>query len=361
MMPSINIKSLDLPKRHKNFSEYKCANSGLKLHDIVYNQNYQNYIQNKSAEPIGSIKNSYMANDMAFYKKFLHDIQVQGYEFLTVEKTMQRDGFRDGSHAVIRHDVDGDLPAALRCAEVENQLGISSTYYLLHTGPYYGTFANGVFSRNEACAEIYLEIQSLGHEIGLHTDPMWVFQQWKMDGVEALVEELNWLRSLGIRIVGTAPHNSPAVYGGISNSELFKDVYHYKNKVFDKQTPADIIQDKILGIPLRTVDQSKIGLTYEADSIFDLNFVFDWMSIINYDRNQRYIWWDRASDIDNFVKETPIIADFVKIYMDRFGGLSFAMDHAESAATLIPEVPHLLYLSVHPEYYSRRQFYMSWP
>lgn len=72
--------------------------------------------------------------------------------------------YEDYSHCVIlRHDIDTSIADAVRVAEIENELGVSSTYFvLLRTDAY-----------NPASAEsgAYIKrIQNLGHEIGLHFD-----------------------------------------------------------------------------------------------------------------------------------------------------------------------------------------------
>ena len=48
--------------------------------------------------------------------------------------------------------------------------------------------------------EVYKYIQSLGHEIALHTDPLLVYQDHKMDGAQAVVDEIDW----------TCPRDTPA-------------------------------------------------------------------------------------------------------------------------------------------------------
>lgn len=63
--------------------------------------------------------------------------------------------------AFIRHDVDICLEEALRLAYFEHELGISTTYMVLPESPLYDL---------EAQRDLLLEIQALGHEVGLHCD-----------------------------------------------------------------------------------------------------------------------------------------------------------------------------------------------
>ncbi len=64
----------------------------------------------------------------------------------------------------MRHDIDHHLELALNFAEVEDRLGIKSTYFVrLHAKNY------GIFSLDSY--DILKEIKNLGHEIGLHCEP----------------------------------------------------------------------------------------------------------------------------------------------------------------------------------------------
>ena len=47
----------------------------------------------------------------------------------------------------IRHDVDADIRAAVAEAEIEHKYGVRSTWYILHTAPYYGPWTNCVHHR----------------------------------------------------------------------------------------------------------------------------------------------------------------------------------------------------------------------
>lgn len=65
--------------------------------------------------------------------------------------------------AIIRHDVDMDLQEAVKMAEIENEIGIRSTFFVLLTSEYY----NLLSGKNTNSVKKILE---LGHEIGLHFD-----------------------------------------------------------------------------------------------------------------------------------------------------------------------------------------------
>lgn len=61
-----------------------------------------------------------------------------------------------------RHDVDCSLSSARKMAELEQELGVRSTYYLMTTSPFY--------SPTEALAFASVA-SSCGHRIGWHVDP----------------------------------------------------------------------------------------------------------------------------------------------------------------------------------------------
>lgn len=65
--------------------------------------------------------------------------------------------------AIIRHDVDMDLQKAERMADLENRIGIRSTYFVLLSSEYYNIFS----SKNMKSIQNILNCE---HEIGLHFD-----------------------------------------------------------------------------------------------------------------------------------------------------------------------------------------------
>ena len=65
----------------------------------------------------------------------------------------------------LRHDIDFSPVNAVRMAKLEKQYGICSTYTVLLSGGYYNPFEKHV-------RELFREIKSCGHEVGLHFDPV---------------------------------------------------------------------------------------------------------------------------------------------------------------------------------------------
>jgi hypothetical protein len=107
--------------------------------------------------------------------------------------------------------------------EIEREFGLSGYYSLHHASPYYyGVFdENLVFNRQESLADVYLELQSNGAEVGLHIDPFTVYRLG-IDGSQAIICELAWLRSIGLDVSSASAHGS-APYYGAEAFEIFKE------------------------------------------------------------------------------------------------------------------------------------------
>ncbi len=140
--------------------------------------------------------------------------------------------------------------------EVERAVGVQASYYIHHASAfYYGEFdAEGVFHRHEGAAAFYRRIQESGAEIGLHADPLAVFQRG-VDGVAALRTELAWLRGQGLNIRGSTAHNSAPWYGA-ENFEVFR------GRKFVAGETVSIAGEEI---PLGCVSEEELGLEYEGN------------------------------------------------------------------------------------------------
>lgn len=95
----------------------------------------------------------------ASYKRLMDKLRDHDYaptRFCDVSDDIEKS-------AIIRHDVDMDLQEAVKMAELEQEIGIRSTYFVLITSEYY----NLLSGNNMESARRILE---LGHEIGLHFD-----------------------------------------------------------------------------------------------------------------------------------------------------------------------------------------------
>jgi hypothetical protein len=163
----------------------------------------------------------------------------------------------------LRHDVDNDLNVAYQFSEIEYKLGFRSTYFILHTAPYYLENPNNMAVHSEKILPILKIMQNKRHfEIGWHNDLVTLQVVYNINPVTFLHNELNWLRSNGINIVGTASHGSN-----------YCKTYHYINYYFFEECTLPVqpnfnnnITVPVGGksITLKKGNLKDFGLQYEA-------------------------------------------------------------------------------------------------
>ncbi|NLD19031.1 MAG: hypothetical protein GX663_02125 [Clostridiales bacterium] len=85
---------------------------------------------------------------------------------------------------ILRHDIDWSIDKGLRLAEFEASLGVSSTYFVMVTSPFYN-----IAERNNI--EKLKKIVKLKHEIGLHFDELNYSEDCynANEGIEGLVQK----------------------------------------------------------------------------------------------------------------------------------------------------------------------------
>jgi hypothetical protein len=163
----------------------------------------------------------------------------------------------------LRHDIDIDLDIAYQFSEVEYKLGFRSTYFILHSAPYYLLNPNNMAVHSEKIIPILKTMQNSRHfEIGWHNDLVTLQVIYNINPVTFLHNELNWLRSNGINIIGTASHGSN-----------YCKVYHYLNYYFFEECTLPIVPnfDNNISVPVGSKNipiikgkLSDFGLKYEA-------------------------------------------------------------------------------------------------
>ena len=163
----------------------------------------------------------------------------------------------------LRHDVDIDLNVAFQFSQIESNLGVRSTYFILHSAPYYLANANNMGVHNDNIIPVLKKMQNERHfEIGWHNDLVTLQVIYNINPVNFLHNELNWLRSNGIRIVGTAAHGSS-----------YCKTYHYMNFYFFEECTYPVVANRENNITVPkdgkyiTLLKGKLGdfdLKYEA-------------------------------------------------------------------------------------------------
>jgi len=116
------------------------------------------------------------------------------------------DGDRDSYTIGMRHDCDDHAyESILPLAEWEHRRGRRSTFYLLHTAPWYDRAL-------EDC--LPTKLQALGHEVGLHLNWVPAHERYGVSGHDVLAYELSKLRvsAPGVEIRSVVGHGDDACY-----------------------------------------------------------------------------------------------------------------------------------------------------
>ena len=132
---------------------------------------------------------------------------------------------------IMRHDIDYSVHRACSLAQIEARQDIQTTYFINLHSEYYNIWEKEI-------AQLIGKIISLGHEIGLHFDPMF-YEKDPGNLVEHLTWEKSILEKLFKQAVQVFSFHNPSVgnwldvkkerIGGMLNaySAYFKENYHY--------------------------------------------------------------------------------------------------------------------------------------
>jgi hypothetical protein len=163
----------------------------------------------------------------------------------------------------LRHDVDNDLNVAYRFSEIESKLGFRSTWFILHTAPYYLANANNMAIHSGRIIPILKSLQNdKKFEIGFHNDLVTLQLIYNLNPVAFLHNELKWLRSNGINIIGTSAHGSN-----------YCKAYHYMNFYFFHDFTYPVVPKREnniyvpingVNIPIIKANMTDFNLKYEA-------------------------------------------------------------------------------------------------
>jgi hypothetical protein len=93
--------------------------------------------------------------DLGHYRELLEAAQRGGYTFATFDRDPHP------GDLFVRHDVDLSLEAALEMAELERELGVTATYFLMTESVFY----NLASAPGE---EALAQLRALDHAVGLH-------------------------------------------------------------------------------------------------------------------------------------------------------------------------------------------------
>ena len=175
-------------------------------------------------------------------------------------------GNHDPRAVAVRHDCDAahSLAVAVKFAAWEAERGYRSTYYMLHTSPYWNwpTFRPSLE-----------RIALLGHEIGIHTDALAEALIHGGDPDQILEQALETLRSWGHTITGVAGHGNGicrAKPGEINfaNDEQFVECEPGRERVREERVAAGLDPLMIVrgarALRVHPRPLADFGLEYEA-------------------------------------------------------------------------------------------------
>lgn len=149
----------------------------------------------------------------------------------------------------LRHDVDNVIQPAVAFAEWEAERGYSSTYFILHTAPYW---------HDKYLLESSLErIAGCGHEIGFHVNAITAAIQTSQDPVEIIEEALAELRGYGYHVTGVVAHGDQACHQyGFVNDEIFTE----------SRRPSYGEADRVVaGVKLAPVSRERFSFEYDPN------------------------------------------------------------------------------------------------
>lgn len=168
------------------------------------------------------------------------------------------DGHRDPNSIGLRHDVDAGhaLDTAVKIAEWEAGRGYRSTYYVLHTSPYW--LAKGFLEALDSIAKH-------GHEIGIHSNALAEALRTGRDPDLILDEALSTLRAFGFQIRGVAGHGDPFCNRDRAPGEItFANDEHF----VECARPQE-------GKPDRTITRGNISLTLKPRPLADFGLDYE--------------------------------------------------------------------------------------
>jgi hypothetical protein len=173
-------------------------------------------------------------------------------------------GYTDDHMIAMRHDVDNVIEPAVKFAEWEAERGYRSTYYILHSSPYW--------QDKPKLVHAVAKIASLGHEIGLHNDGIAEAVATGQDPVFTLRTAKNILEAIvGHQVVGTVAHGNPLCYGPDGQLRFVND------EIFEECARGTLGEAgrEVAGVHLRPVPLATLGFTYDANWLSRGDYISD--------------------------------------------------------------------------------------
>lgn len=124
---------------------------------------------------------------------------------------------------VWRHDIDFSIKNSLKLAQIEHDLGIKSSYFVMLGSPYYDI-------REYASRHAMKKIKELGHEVGLHYDSLYL--QWSPietyeEYEKSLLEQKKELERILDMPIKIFSHHNPTTFDNTLFAEICQHTYQH--------------------------------------------------------------------------------------------------------------------------------------
>ncbi|WP_342598762.1 hypothetical protein MHB48_14950 [Psychrobacillus sp. FSL H8-0483] len=179
------------------------------------------------------------------YIKLLDLLRHKGYYFC-----LYRESETVKKSVIIRHDVDFSLDKALEMARIEQDLAVKSTYFILLSTNFYNVFSKESFEKLK-------QIESLGHEIGLHFDE----KRYKIHTIEDMqksveleAEVLGKLLNTDINVVSM---HRPSKLVLENDIQFHKLINSYSSKYFKSMKYVSDSRMNWREDPIETIESGK--------------------------------------------------------------------------------------------------------
>lgn len=155
----------------------------------------------------------------ATYRALLRHIQACGHRICPFREVPAR-----GKYVILRHDIDYSVVKAVELAEIESDLGVHSTFFLMLSSTYYNLL-------NVEQLEAARRLVALGHEIGFHYDTGILEGIPAAEHAERVITQARFLSDvLSTPVTAVAQHN-PSVTSVRVTIPGYTDAYadgHFK-------------------------------------------------------------------------------------------------------------------------------------
>jgi hypothetical protein len=145
-----------------------------------------------------------------YYKEMLQNAIINGYEITP----MKNHNLNYDKHLLIRHDVDFTLENAIKFSDIEDSLGVKSTYFIRLNSKNYNPFSIDN-------SKIINKLIKNNHEIGLHIEPDF-YNYMNLDYIKYINHIIEFFSiTFNTKIYGISTHE-PARCGYIIDKKNIK-------------------------------------------------------------------------------------------------------------------------------------------